>query len=200
MSATELKRHDRRLVDLMLRGDEEAFDRFVDEYYPRLYRFAWPRLARNPDATQDVIQATFEKVIPKLGKYRGEAALFSWMCSFCRFEIAAYWRTRIRREPEVELVEDSPQVRAALESLAATAEGPEDEAERRELARLIRVALDNLPIRYGNALEWKYLKGLSVRQIADRLELTPKATESLLARARKAFRDGFDELVGGWTS
>ena len=62
------------------------------------------------------------------------------------------------------------------------------------------MVLDHLPLRYGNALEWKYLKGKSVRQIAMRLGLSPKAAESLLGRARSAFRDGFAELGGGWTS
>ena len=50
---------------------------------------------------------------------------------------------------------------------------------------------------YGDALEWKYLEGLAVREIADRLGLTAKAAESLLARAREAFRDGFSALVQG---
>jgi DNA-directed RNA polymerase specialized sigma24 family protein len=56
------------------------------------------------------------------------------------------------------------------------------------------VALDHLSPHYGEegqALEWKYLDGLSVKEIAARLRLAPKAAESLLTRARRAFRDGF---------
>jgi len=196
----ELERHDRDLVDRMLGGDEVAFDTFVDEYYPRLYRFAYSRMGSDRDATQDVVQGTFEKVIPKLSCYRGEAALFSWLCSFCRYEISAHFKGRARRQPEVNLPEDAPAVRAALESLAMAAESADARIERKELARLVRVTLDHLPVRYGNALEWKYLKDLSVREIADRMDLSPKAAESLLTRARQAFRDGFAELAGGWTS
>ena len=190
--------YDRHLVARMLRGDERAFDTFVDEYYPRLFRFAYPRVGRRTDVAQEMVQGTFAKVIPRLASFRGEAALFSWLCSFCRFEIAAFWRLQSRHEPEVELIEDSPAVGAALESLAMAAEGPETEVERRELARLVRVALDHLPRHYGNALELKYLRGLSVREVAAHLELGAKATESLLTRARRAFKDGFTELVGGW--
>ncbi len=192
--------HDRALVTLMLEGDQRAFDIFVDEFYPRLYRFAFKRMGNDAEATLEVVQGTFEKVLPKLSAFRGEAALFSWMCSFCRFEIAAYWRKRAKIQPEVELREDNPAVQAALESLAATGNGPAEMYEQKELARLVRVVLDHLPLRYGNALEWKYLKGKTVRQIAIRLGLSPKAAESLLTRARSAFRDGFAELVGGWTS
>ena len=46
---------DRKLVSRLVKGDERAFDFFVDEYYPRLYRFAYPRLGRDTDATQDVV-------------------------------------------------------------------------------------------------------------------------------------------------
>ena len=43
------------------------------------------------------------------------------------------------------------------------------------------------------ALEWKYIDGESVRTIAERLDLTVKAAESLLYRGRRAFRKWFDE-------
>jgi RNA polymerase sigma-70 factor (ECF subfamily) len=181
----------------LLKGDDLAFDMFVDEYYPRLYRFAYPRLGSDREATQDVVQGTFEKVLPKLSYYRGEAALFSWLCSFCRYEIAAHWRRKGKQAPEVGLAEDLPEVQAALESLANLDDGPAETLERKELARLVRVTLDHLPIHYGNALEWKYIHGLSVRNVAERLELSPKAAESLLTRARQAFRDGFVAVVGG---
>jgi DNA-directed RNA polymerase specialized sigma24 family protein len=88
-------------------------------------------------------------------------------------------------------------MRGALESLAAIAGGgPEEEFRRKEVARLVQVTLDNLPYPYGDTLEWKYLQGHSVREIASRLRLTPKAAESLLTRARQAFREGFSTLLG----
>jgi RNA polymerase sigma-70 factor (ECF subfamily) len=58
------------------------------------------------------------------------------------------------------------------------------------------VTLDCLPPWYGDALEWKYIHGLSVKEIAERLNLGSKAAESLLTRARKAFREGFAALTG----
>jgi RNA polymerase sigma-70 factor (ECF subfamily) len=48
-----------------------------------------------------------------------------------------------------------------------------------------------LPRRYSDVLEWKYIQGLSVKEIATRLGVAPKAAESTLNRARSAFRDGF---------
>ncbi len=190
-------RHDRELVARILKGDESALDYLVDEYYPRLYRFAYPRVGSDPDLTQDIVQSTFEKIVPKLHLYRAEAQLFSWLCSFCRYEIAAHWRRLGRSAPTVPLIEDRPEIRAALESLAALEPAPDDAFERRELARLVRVALDHLPVRYGNILDLKYIRGMSVREMAASLEMTPKAVESMLTRARQAFRDGFATMMEG---
>ena len=73
---------------------------------------------------------------------------------------------------------------------------PEADLGSAELARLIKVTLDSLPIDYGDALEWKYVDGISVAEIGDRLGRSRKAAESLLNRAREAFRDGFTALTG----
>lgn len=193
----EAYREDRKLVARLVRGDEVAFELFVEEYYPRLYRFVFPRVGGDADATQDVVQNVFANVIRKIGGYRGEAALFTWLCSFCRYEIAAHWRRRGKQGSEVELVEDTPQARAALESLGAFADGTVARFEREELARMVWAVLDHLPIHYGNALQWKYIQGHSVHEIASRLGTSQKAAESLLTRARQAFRDGFAAVAGG---
>ncbi len=187
---------DRKLVRRLVRGDERAFDQFVSEYYPRLFRFAYARVDRDTGAADDVVQSTFTNVIRKIGSYRGEAALFTWLCTFCRYEIAAHWRRRGRRAAEVELIEDSPDARAALESLSAASESTIARFEREELARVVWAVLDHLPLHYGNALQWKYIEGLTVREIAGRLETSVKAAESILTRARQAFRDGFTAVSG----
>jgi RNA polymerase sigma-70 factor (ECF subfamily) len=149
------------------------------------------------DSAEEVAQATLCQAITKLHTYRGEAALFTWLCTFCRHEISAYFK-RTNRQPETtDFAEDSPEVRAALESLwVLGGEHPETSLRRQEIARLVHVVLDHLPGRYGDALEWKYLEGISVKEIAIRLGLSPKAAESVLTRARQAFRDGFAAVSG----
>src|SRR5437763_597978 len=74
-----------------------------------------------------------------------------------------------------------------------------DEAalRRSETSRLVQLVLDRLPGRYGDALEWKYIDGLSVAEIAERLGVGVKAAESTLTRARSAFRDAFTAVYGG---
>lgn len=180
----------------LLAGDEAAFEACFDGYFPGLYRFALPRLRHDADAAEEVTQATLCRVFSKLDTYRGEAALFTWMCTFCRHEILAFHERAGRRPVTVTLVEDSAEVAGALESLwALTGTGPEERLRREEIARRVHVTLDRLPSRYAAALEWKYIDGDSVKEIATRLGLSGKAAESLLTRARLAFRDGFTALT-----
>jgi DNA-directed RNA polymerase specialized sigma24 family protein len=68
---------------------------------------------------------------------------------------------------------------------------PEQTMLSSEKANLVHLALDSLPPHYGRALEWKYLEDLPVKEIASRLEMSPKAAESLLTRARLSFREEY---------
>ena len=186
---------DRDLVQRMLGGDQAAFRQFFDLHFPGLYRFALARLGHDADAAEEVAQAALSKVVRKLHTYRGEASLFTWVCTFCRWEISAWHSQRTRRGVAIELVEESAEVRAALESLSAIGgDGPRERLLRQEVGALVRLTLDQLPARYGDALEWKYVEGLSVKEITVRLGVGPKAAESLLTRARQAFRDAFATL------
>jgi RNA polymerase sigma-70 factor (ECF subfamily) len=188
---------EQRLVRRMLDGDERAFNEFFNEYFARLYRFALPRLNGNADAAQDVVQATLCKAMRKLDSFRGEAALFTWICQICRRQIADHLRESRRHSERVVLIEDSPQVQAALDAIAAPEhERPDRDYDDRQIGGLVRAVLDRLPARYGDALEWKYVEGLSVDEIGSRLGIGTTAAQSLLARARVAFRDAIGNVFG----
>ena len=187
---------DRRLAQRMLAGEEAAFQEFFGTHFPPLFRFACARMGHDGDAAEDVVQATLCRAISRLRTYRGEAPLLTWLCTFCRHEISAHF-ARLGRSPvTTALAEDDPEILAALDSLWTVAgDGPEDALGRREIARLVHVALDRLPARHADALEWKYVDGLSVKEIAERLCVSPKAAESLLTRARGMLRDGLLALA-----
>jgi len=188
-------RDDKSLVKRMLASREDAFNEFFDAYFPSLYRFALTRVRSNEDVAEEVAQATLCKAITKLHTYRGEASLFTWLCTFGRHEVSAYFRKNRIVSESVDLIEEVPEIRAALESIGAELEDPAVAFDRNEIARLARVALDQLSPRYSHALEWKYLEGLPVHEIARRLDISPKAAESVLTRARDAFRDLFRTLT-----
>lgn len=187
---------DKQLVTRLLEGDGPSFDAFFSTYFPRLFRFALVRLDNDRDLAQETAQATLCKALSRMNTYRGEAALFTWLCTFCRHEIAAQQRARHRAQGDEPLVEDDPAIRSALESLlSASSLDPDIARYQSEVARLVKVTLDNLPSLYADALESKYVHDLSVRAIASRLNKSEKAIESVLTRARAAFRDSFATLI-----
>lgn len=193
---TELVHLDRALARRILGGDEGAFRDLFDRYFPRLYRFALARMPRDPEGARDIVQQTFCQAIERLETYRGEAALYTWFCQICRNAIADHYRRRGSGSGRVVLIEDQPNARAILESLAApTADEPESGVLREQVSRVVAATLDALPGRYGEALEWKYIDELSVREIAVRLKLGEKAAESLLTRARESFREAIGGLI-----
>ncbi len=187
------RKADRELVRRMIAGDQTAFEQFADNYIPPLYRFALRRLDRDRELAREIVQTTLCKAIAKLSTFRGEAALITWLCACCRNEIAAHYRKDNRSIREVEL--PSREVASNDSLMAATVDGPERALLRKENAELVHVVLDSIPPHYGQVLEWKYLDNLSVKEIAGRLTMRPKAAESMLTRARQSFRNGYARVA-----
>jgi RNA polymerase sigma-70 factor (ECF subfamily) len=187
---------DRKLAKRLQKGDERAFGAFFDDYFPRLYRFALARLGGDRDATKEIVQGALSRALQGIGRYRGEAALFTWLCTICRNEISDWARRNKKYREHILLTEDFPDLQAVVDSLAASeSNNPEIAQQKFEMARLVQVALDQLPTRYGDALEWKYIEGHSVKEIARRMNISGDAAQSLLARARTAFEEIYRNLV-----
>lgn len=189
----EIAEAERELVRRMLAGDELAMETFGDTYFAPLYRYAVGRLSGNTDLARDIVQTTVVKALRKLRSFRGEAPLIAWLRACCRNEIAMHFRRGKavpmlgegdESVPELSAVPNPPQVDA-----------PEGSLLRRESAQLVHETLDALPPHYAQALELKYLERLPVREIAARLALGPKAAESILTRARGAFRLRWEERI-----
>ena len=185
---------DRDLAARVAGGDQAAFDMFFKEYFPRLFRFTLSRVGNDPDLAEEVVQRTMCIVVRKMGTYRGEALLFTWLCQICRNEKAAIFRQRKVEMTEDLPIEDHPAVQAALESMLASDFRPETAQRRDEIAHFVKTTLDYLPANYATALEMKYVQGCSVAEIATRLNIGTKAAESVLSRARAAFKEGFRSL------
>jgi RNA polymerase sigma-70 factor (ECF subfamily) len=185
----ELNRNDRRLVARLLAGDEATFNAFFKGYFPRLYRYALALLRGNADEARDVVQQTFCKAFERLDSYRGEASLFGWMCQILRNAVIDRARRNRSREKVIVSDEWDENQPGLLQSIQPARDQPDTELSRDQLLNLIQATLDLLPSHYGDVLELKYVDELCVKEIAVRLEIGPKAAESLLTRARNAFRE-----------
>ena len=187
--------HEQDLVERMLAGEQRACNGFFAAYAPRLATFAMRRSRLPAASIEDVVQNSLVKALRNLHSFRAESALFTWLCQICRNELENQYQAAAR-QPACESLDSDPSIRGEVLELPAPAEGePPNELGLEVHRRAIVTTLNRLPETYAYALEWKYSDGFSVQQIAQMLGLTSISAQSLLARARAAFKESW--LSGG---
>lgn len=191
-----MKHADCRIAKRLLAGDRAAFDALFESYFPRLYRSALARLDGNADEAREIVQITFCRAFERIDSYRGEASLYGWMCQIMRNAMIDRGRKQTRERLCADVEAPDAGLVAVLDTLRSVDGQPEAEARRTELVTLIQMTLDHLPTHYGDVLELKYVDELSVNEIAAKLGVGQKAAESLLTRARVAFRDAIVSIAG----
>lgn len=182
------------LRDRVLAGDREAAGDLLSRHLDALYEFVHYRVGGNRALAEDVVQDTFLVALERLHAFDGRSALSTWLCGIAKNKIRAH---RKRRRPV--LMEDlleaaDPEIDAIL-SAVAREPLPEHVIERTETQELVGATLSSLPPEYREALLDKYVRGLSVQQIALQRSRGLKATESTLTRARNAFAKVFELLA-----
>jgi len=177
------------------RGDRAAIERFYDANVDGLYAFVFYRVGRDSALAEDVVQETFANALSRTTDYdpsRGSHA--SWLAVLSRNVIRDHLREHRRAD---QLLETWERIDATLaQTFAAMAERPlpGEVLERAETRDLVHMAIANLPEQYRNALTRKYVDGDSLETLSQTLGISVEATKSLLARARRAFRDTFAAL------
>ena len=181
-----------------LAGDERAVGELADAMLTPLYRFCLYRLGGDRHLCEDVVQETLLRAIRDLDRYdphRSGGQIFGWLTGLARNEIR---RALTGRPPAASLEALWNRMDKQLLAVYARLENEpfaEEVLRREETRRMVNAAMSQLPPRYGSALEAKYVLGRSVREIADAWRLSEKAVESLLGRARAAFRTTFLALA-----
>ncbi len=176
-------------------GDRDAIGRFYDAHVDGLYTFVFFRVGRDGSLAEDVVQETFALALSRTADYdeaRGSTA--SWLAVLSRNVIRDHLKAHQRSD---ELAAGWARIDATLaQTFAAMAESPlpGEVLERAETRDLVQTAIANLPEQYRTALTRKYVDGESLETLAGEFGISVDATKSLLARARRAFRDVFTAL------
>lgn len=181
-----------------LAGDPSAVKALAEAALAPLYSFCLYRVGRDGHLCEEVVQETLVQAIRKLGDYdpnRCEGNVFGWLAGMARNEIR---RVLSRRKAAVSLNALWERMDKELLEVYARLEGDElgeEVLRRQETQHMVNATMSQLPPHYREALEAKYVLGRSVRDIAEAVELSEKAVESLLTRARSAFRATFLALA-----
>lgn len=183
-------REDKQLARAISRGDRDALRTFFDDHYAPVYRYCL-RSVSVPDA-EELATDTLCHAIRRIKTYRGEASLSTWVTSVARSQVSMHFK-KLNRQPPIHSIDANEHLQSKIEGMAADLATPDQVQETAERQALVHRLLDTLPRDYGDILEWKYIDGLSVDEIAHRLVATTTSIQSKLARAREAFKANFED-------
>lgn len=172
----EIPCDEKTLARGLMKGDPQAWAALCDAYAGPLYVYAYHRTGGDRHMAEDVRQETLIAAAERIGSYRGEVPLFSWLCGIARHKAA----DQVRQARRIGTPLDLPDMECAS-------------GQAHESAGLVE-ALWALPEAYREALLARYQRGDSVGGVAARIGRSYKATESLLSRAREALRNNLAEV------
>ncbi len=171
---------ERILRDAILAGDERAWGVLFERHFTVLYSFVKRRAGGQALLAEDIVQESFLVAIRRLREFDPARAPFGGWLRGIALNLLRNQGRRAARRGDRRLPDDADSL-PAPESSAAS-------GRDLELAEEIALAMAGLPDRYREVLRARYEEGLRVGDIALRLGETAKAVESLLSRAREAFR------------
>jgi RNA polymerase sigma-70 factor, ECF subfamily len=165
------------------KGDRKALLLFYRQISPFLKSYFESRVS-DPDDREELIQDTILSILDSLPQFKGKSAFSTWCFSIMRHELIDYYR---RKKIKHMLFSRLP----FLKTVVDKALGPQLKLEEKELKHKIFLTFSEISEGYAEILRLRYIEGLSVSAISQKLNITYKAAESRLSRARLAFQEEF---------
>jgi RNA polymerase sigma-70 factor (ECF subfamily) len=184
-------------------GSADAWRMLYDAYCEAVWRCVARRVGPHAAEVADIVQETFLAAARSARTYdAARGSLWVWLSGIARRQAALHFRRRQTRpidkggcgsRSEPRQMSDNARIADWLDDRA---DDPAELLQSAETAAAVRQTLRELPVDYETLLVGKYLDGLSLEELAAAEETTAEAVSSKLARARRAFRDTFAQLVG----
>jgi RNA polymerase sigma-70 factor (ECF subfamily) len=173
---------DKELIGRVLAGDPRAERELYDAHVDRVFRLVY-RMAGDMDRAQDYTQETFIRAFARLGEFRGEAALSTWLGSIAiSIALNGLRKTRRLREREVGL-DDAPQL------------GRSPVQAEPDLKSRLADAIDKLPDGYRAVFVMHDVEGYTHEEIASSLGVHPGTSKAQLFRARARLREALADFA-----
>ena len=177
---------ERELIARVRAGDGVAERALYDAHVDRVYRLAY-RLVGDDDLAREFTQDTFVRAFERLGSFREEAKLSTWLHAIATSVVLNGLRKvkRLRRETD-------------LEDAGGVAAGRRD-AEPDLKHRLAR-AIDDLPQGYRTVFVMHDVEGYTHEEIGNALDIETGTSKAQLSRARAKLREALADFAGEWVS
>ena len=197
---------DRLLIAGLQRGDQAAVRQLAELYGPRIHQLALRHMKNREDA-EEVTQDVLMKVYRKIGAFRGDSALSSWIYRIT-FNTAMSRLRQHRLERTAEQERD--RVLAVLDMSDEGAQRtpadradwshmPDEELLRFELRKAVEVAVRELPEIYREPVILRDFEGLTTEEASTRLNVKDQTLKSRLHRGRLLLRERLQAFASGLT-
>jgi RNA polymerase sigma-70 factor (ECF subfamily) len=176
-------------------GDRTAMAELYDRYFDRLYSLVFNQVDRNRDIAEDIVQETFLAALKSAKGFKGRSSAYTWLCSIAYHKVADHYRRQSRERKrmvsgiDVDTVDD-------VENPGRQPQ-PDSLIESAETRHVVNEALAKLPWDYRQVLILKYVEEMSVLEISQIMDRSPKSIEGLLTRSRKALQTHLSGLREG---
>src|SRR6476620_3859583 len=192
------------LLDRLKRGDDSAMAELAETYSSRIYQLAF-RYLRNKEDAEEVMQDVLYKVYRKVGAFRGDAALSSWIyritfnAAMSRLRTAKFQRTQSDEAAATGMTSDGDQIAPAKTEVADWSEMADERVLRAQLRRRVIRAVLALPAIYRAPVVLRDLQGMSTEEASAMLHVKDQTLKSRLHRGRLILRKQLADFAGGLT-
>jgi RNA polymerase sigma-70 factor (ECF subfamily) len=182
---------DVELIAAFRSGDVSAFEQ-IYRLHHRYVQAQARRVIADQHRAEDITQEAFLRLVRQLLSTEGHIKLRAWLHrTATNLAIDEHRRSRTLQQYQDQ--------RSPLEELHRTLDRtdkghPEQEAESSEVRSAIRQVISTLPVRYRAILALRELEGLDYVSIAEAMNLSVSAVESLLFRARRRFTEAYQQI------
>ncbi len=182
---SEMDAHDVILVKKLVEGDEKAFTTIYEKYWFQLYRKAGQKLQSDALA-KEMVQEIFTNLWIKRSGLHIHCSLDAYLYSALKYTILDYFKSLKVRDKYVTLVRNT---------LTNYDNVTLDKINSSELEEKIRIAVNTLPERCRLIFDLSRQEQYSMKEIAKRLDISPKTVENQLSKARKILKYHLKEYV-----
>ena len=165
-------------------GNDNAMERLITRWQPRLSRLAW-RLTAHREAAADIVQDAWLAIVRGLDRLDDPARFRAWAYRIVSNKCVDWTRRRVaRRNVETGLRDDAA---------GASCDSKHETDSEREVARM-REALTKLPDEQRAMISLHYLDGMGVVEIARALDVPEGTVKSRLYHARNRLRQAMERV------
>jgi RNA polymerase sigma-70 factor (ECF subfamily) len=176
------------LLERLRQGDELAFETLIQQYEQPVFNLVSRLVDQSADAA-DVMQEVFLKVFRKVGSFRGESSLKTWIYRIAVNEARNQrrWFSRHKRQ-EVALDPAPGETQGCGDWLEDAGRSPFELTLDRETEELLENALKDVSQPFRAALVLREVEGLSYEEVSEILEISMGTVKSRILRGRQALR------------